>query len=47
MPLSDEAGSLIWEMIYNSAIIALVIIIILSLFVYFITADNVRRFCRN
>ncbi|HPE56023.1 MAG TPA: Cache 3/Cache 2 fusion domain-containing protein [Bacteroidales bacterium] len=44
MPLSDEAGSLIWEMIYNSAIIALVIIIILSLFVYFITADNVRRF---
>lgn len=44
VPLTDETGSLVREMIINSAIIAVVIILALSLFVYFITTENVRRF---
>ncbi len=44
VPLKDETGALVREMIYNSAIIAGVIILALSVFVYFITAENVRRF---
>ena len=44
MPVSEEAGQLLWEMIINSIIIGLVIILAFSIFVYFITAENVRKF---
>jgi len=44
VPLKDETDALVKEMIINSAIIALVIILLLSVFVYFVTAENVRRF---
>jgi PAS domain S-box-containing protein len=44
VPLKDETGTLVREVIYNSAIIAGLIILALSVFVYFITAENVRSF---
>jgi PAS domain S-box-containing protein len=44
MPLKDETGALVRDVILNSAIIALVIVVTLSLFVYFITTENVRNF---
>ncbi|MBN2174448.1 MAG: Cache 3/Cache 2 fusion domain-containing protein [Bacteroidales bacterium] len=44
VPLKDETGSLVREVIYNSLIIAGFIILALSVFVYFITAENVRKF---
>ncbi|MEZ5197386.1 MAG: Cache 3/Cache 2 fusion domain-containing protein [Bacteroidales bacterium] len=47
MPVKEEAGKLIREMIINSIIIGLVIILAFSIFVYFITAENVRKFLRQ
>ncbi len=44
MPIREEAGVLVREMIINSIIIGIVIILIFSIFIYFITAENVRRF---
>ncbi len=44
MPIEEEAGKLVKEMIINSIIIGLFIILAFSIFVYFITADNVRNF---
>jgi PAS domain S-box-containing protein len=44
VPLKDEAGELINKIIINSVIIALVIILALSFFVYFITIENIRKF---
>ena len=43
-PIREEAGVLVREMIINSIIIGIVIILIFSIFIYFITAENVRRF---
>lgn len=44
MPLKDEASSLQRDVIINSIIIGLVIIVAFSIFVYFVTAENVRNF---
>jgi PAS domain S-box-containing protein len=44
VPLAEETGALVREVIINSAIIALVIILAFSIFVYFITTENVRKF---
>lgn len=44
MPVREETGQLVQEMIINSIIIGLVIILAFSIFVYFITAENVRKF---
>ncbi len=44
VPLQEETGSLVSEVIINSAIIAIVIIFALSVFVYFITTENIRKF---
>ncbi len=44
IPVKEEAGQLVREMIINSIIIGLVIILAFSIFVYFITAENVRNF---
>ncbi len=40
----DETGSMVREVIINSIIIGLVIILALSIFVYFVTTENVRTF---
>ena len=44
VPVKEEAGSLVREMIINSIIIGLVIILAFSIFIYFITTENVRKF---
>jgi len=44
VPLDEETGSLVREVIINSVIIAIVIILALSIFIYFITTENIRRF---
>lgn len=44
MPVKEESRQLVREMIFNSIIIGLVIILVFSIFVYFITAENVRTF---
>jgi len=43
-PIKDETGLLVREVIINSIIIGLAIIIAFSVFVYFITIENVRKF---
>jgi PAS domain S-box-containing protein len=42
--LKDETQKLVWDIIINSIVIGLVIIIAFSIFVNFISAENVRRF---
>lgn len=42
--IEDETAGLVKDVIINSAIIGLVIIIAFSVFVYFITTENVRKF---
>jgi len=44
VPVKGETGTLVREMIINSIIIGLVIILAFSIFIYFITAENVRKF---
>lgn len=42
--LKDETQNLIREIIINSTVIGLVIIIAFSIFVYFVTTENIKRF---
>ncbi len=44
VPLAEETAGLVREVIINSAVIGLVIIVAFSIFAYFVTTENVRKF---